>query len=185
VERRTETGKSERPSAARSESLDVEKRNSSWIVAKNRRNDFPASLCRSLAAKARIGTLATVARDPLGFPYTSLVALAFDATGRPLFCLSALAEHTRNLDARSDASLLVTEDGTLEAGRMTLIGRCVRLNDTEAVAARAIFLAAHPEAALYASFKEFVMYRLEPVTARWIAGTGRMSWVDAAAYLRG
>ena len=41
-------------------------------------------------ATARGATLCTVARDPEGYPYGSLVTVAFDAVGRPLFLLSTL-----------------------------------------------------------------------------------------------
>ena len=144
--------------------------------------DSAAALCRALADKARMGALATVAREPAGCPYASLVAVAFDAARRPLFCLSALAEHRQNLEGNAQASLLVTDDGTLEGGRMTLLGRCARLSGAEADAARATFLAAHSEAAQYASFKDFAMYRLEPEAVRFIAGFGRMAWVPADEY---
>src|SRR4051812_37720843 len=68
-----------------------------------------AERCRTLAHEARAATLATIARDPEGFPYASLVTVAVDASGRPLLLLSQLAEHTKNLERRADASILLTE----------------------------------------------------------------------------
>ena len=59
-------------------------------------------------ASGGTATLATLTADPqdsLG----SLVSYAVDATGNPLFFISELAEHTRNLRADSRASLLATE----------------------------------------------------------------------------
>ena len=47
--------------------------------------------------------------EPPGFPFGSLVSYAVDDTGNPLFFISELAEHTRNLHADSRASLLATE----------------------------------------------------------------------------
>jgi putative heme iron utilization protein len=142
-----------------------------------------AALCRALARDSRMGALATVAREPAGCPYASLVAVAFDATGRPLFLLSRLAEHTKNLEERAEASLLVTQSASLDTGRMTLLGRCARVPDGETDAARATFLTAHPEAAAYASFGDFAMYRLEPSALRWIEGFGKMAWVTAEDYV--
>lgn len=154
-----------------------------------------AAHCRALAARARTAALGTLARDPAGYPYTSLVAVAFDGAGRPLFLLSDLAEHTANLKAQPEASALLSEpvlsaEGALQdplaLGRMTLLGPCHRLTDAaELEAARAIFLEAHPEAATYAGFNDFGMYRLEPVSIRYVGGFGRMSWVDAGEYARG
>ncbi|AKT43288.1 HugZ family protein [Chondromyces crocatus] len=151
-----------------------------------------AEQCRTLATRARVAALGTLAQDPAGYPYTSLVAVAFDGEGRPLLLLSELAEHTTNLNAHPEASVLVGEPPGLESGpaldplasgRMTLLGPCKRIEEpAEAEAARAEFLAARPEAALYAGFGDFAMYRLEPGSIRYVGGFGRVSWVDAIEY---
>lgn len=171
-----------------------------------------AERCRTLFARARHGVLSTLAREPKGFPFGSLVALACDEDGQPLLLLSALAEHTQNLEAASDASLLVVGDSThfpaggaprITAGvgegeraaraardalalpRVTLLGPCTRVGEEDAArSARDVFLAAHPEATAYAGFKDFAMYRLAPVGLRYVGGFGRMSWVSAADYAR-
>lgn len=145
-----------------------------------------ASHCRALVAAARTATLSTLARDPPGHPYGSLVAVAFDHSGRPLMLLSKLAEHTQNLAARPEASILVAEPGEgdpLARARVSILGKTARVPDAEEDAARATFLAAHPEAAGYASFADFAIWRLEPAAIRFIAGFGRMAWVDPADYV--
>lgn len=148
-----------------------------------------AERARTLARAARFGSLATMARDPEGFPYASLVALTTDARGRALLLLSRLAEHTQNLLARPEASVLLLEspiqgDKLLERGRVTLIGACQPVPPEEAPECRALFLAAHPDAATYADFSDFTHYRIEPRSLRYVGGFGRMSWVEAAAYAR-
>jgi putative heme iron utilization protein len=144
-----------------------------------------AERCRTLAARARHGTLCTLAREPEGFPFGSLVALACDGAGRPLLLLSELAEHTRNLHASPAASILVTAskgvaDDPLAHARATLVGTCAKIGEDGD--ARDAFLAQHPEAASYASFKDFAMYRLEPTGVRYVGGFGRMSWVGPDEY---
>ncbi|HEY4119136.1 MAG TPA: pyridoxamine 5'-phosphate oxidase family protein [Byssovorax sp.] len=144
-----------------------------------------AALARALVATARSAALATFAREPAGFPYASLVAVTCDERGRPLLLLSRLAEHTQNLAARAEASLLVAEDAPgdpLAAGRVTLIGACARVVDAETAAARARFLAAHPSAAAYVDFADFAFHRLEPAALRYVGGFGRMSWISAEDY---
>ena len=171
-----------------------------------------AERCRTLFARARHGVLSTLAREPKGFPFGSLVAVACDEDGQPLLLLSALAEHTQNLEVAADASLLVVGDTThfpgvgasreaagagegeraaraardaLALPRVTLLGPCTRVGEEDAARfARDIFLAAHPEATAYAGFKDFAMYRLAPVGLRYVGGFGRMSWVSAAEYAR-
>jgi heme iron utilization protein len=143
--------------------------------------------CRTLVEQARSATLCTIAREPAGYPYGSLVTVAVDAQGRPLFLLSQLAEHTGNLIARSDASALLTEplgshDQPLALGRVTLLGRCTKVVASEAASVRAAFLAKQPSASYYVDFEDFAFYRLEPEALRYVGGFGRMSWVTPDDY---
>ncbi len=155
--------------------------------ARESRKPTHAERCRTLAATARSGTLCTIAREPAGFPYGSLVAVATDAAGRPILLLSQLAEHTQNLSQREEASLLLTappESGRspLELGRVTLFGPCRRIEGAEREEARRIYLSVQPDAARYVDFKDFAFYRLEPIALRYVGGFGRMSWVSIDEY---
>jgi putative heme iron utilization protein len=146
-----------------------------------------AERCRTLVEDARSATLCTVAREPSGYPYGSLVTVAVDARGRPLFLLSTLAEHTGNLQARPEASVLLTEplgahDQPLALGRVTVLGRCARIAAEEVAGARGVFLAKQPDASYYVDFEDFAFYRLEPEALRYVGGFGRMSWVTADDY---
>jgi heme iron utilization protein len=146
-----------------------------------------AERCRTLAAQARAATLCTLAREPAGYPYGSLVAIAFDQAGRPLLLLSELAEHTSNLVEHAQASVLVSEPieearEPLAVGRMTLLGQCQRVAEDESASVRAAFLAKNPGAAYYVDFSDFGFYRLEPASIRYVGGFGRMSWVSAEDY---
>lgn len=134
-----------------------------------------------------MAALGTMARDIPDHPFVTLVSIAFDERGRALLLLSRLAEHTANLEACSNASLLVTEAAGAEAdplaaGRVTLVGACIRVPDGEVQACRSTYLAKHPEAKTYAGFADFGFFRLEPGAVRYVGGFGRMSWVDAQAY---
>jgi heme iron utilization protein len=146
-----------------------------------------AERCRTLASGARSATLCTLARDPAGYPYGSLVTVAIDALGRPLFLLSTLAEHTGNLLARPEASVLLTEpldahDQPLAVGRVTILGTCTVVSTDERAAVRETFLAQQPSASYYADFSDFGFYRLEPKALRYVGGFGRMSWVTDVDY---
>lgn len=136
---------------------------------------------------ARSATLSTIARDPEGFPYGSLVTVASDDLGRPLLLLSTLAEHTKNLLARTEASILVTEplaghDQPLAVGRVTILGHCAKVSDQERPAVRETFLAQQPSSSYYVDFSDFAFFRLEPTSLRYVGGFGRMSWVSADDY---
>src|SRR5438034_1215637 len=85
-----------------------------------------AERARTLVAQLSTGTLCTLALEPAGYPYGSFVTVAFD-NGNPVFLISRLAEHTKNLERDPRASLLVAEGGAddpLANGRVTLVGPC-------------------------------------------------------------
>jgi hypothetical protein len=125
---------------------------------------------RTLADAIRTGTLCTLATDPV-------------------FFISELAEHTKNLRADSRASLLVAESGEgdpLAKGRVTLLGHGRVLSDRhERDVAQAAYLSAHPNAAYYIDYSDFAFWRLDVESVRYIGGYGRMSWVDVAAWRAG
>ena len=72
-----------------------------------------AERARTLVARISTGTLCTLALEPAGYPYGSFVTVAFE-NGNPVFLTSRLAEHTKNLERNSRASLLVAEGGSID-----------------------------------------------------------------------
>ena len=142
-----------------------------------------AERARTLVTQASTGTLCSLAIEPAGHPYGSFVTVAFDG-GDPVFLLSALAEHTKNLQRDARASLLVAEDVSddpLANGRVTLLGSC-RPVEGDPASERVAFLHAHPHSAYYAVFRDFGFWRLGVESVRYIGGYGRMSWVEKAAW---
>lgn len=144
-------------------------------------------LARELVRDSRLAMLSTFALRPAGFPYGSLVAHCADEQGRPLFLMSALAEHTKNLAACDRASLLVVEDGAtsiVTAPRVTVVGTCrhVPVDDYDIVRTR--YVAAHPESASWFTdhLHDYALFRLEPLELRLIVGFGRIAWIPANEY---
>lgn len=113
-----------------------------------------------------------------GWPYPSLVQVAFDLDGTPLLLLSTLADHTKNIARDPRVGLLF--DGTaglaepLSGPRLSVLGRAER---SEEPRHRARFLARHPGAALYAGFADFSVYAVSVERAHLVAGFGRVKWL--------
>ena len=142
-----------------------------------------AERARTLVAQISTGTLCTLALEPAGYPYGSFVTVAFE-NGAPVFLISRLAEHTKNLERDPRASLLVAEGGAVDPlanGRVTMLGPCTRV-EGEGGSARAAFLATHPNAAYYADFRDFAFWKLHVASVRYIGGYGRMSWMGEAEW---
>jgi putative heme iron utilization protein len=146
-----------------------------------------AERVRTLLAGCGRGSLSTIALDPAGYPFGSVVSFGLDDAGRPSFFVSTLAEHTRNLQADPRASLLVAEevpDGSdpLAAARVTLLGDVEEVTDPdERGRARAGYLVANP-GAFYVDYGDFRCLRLVVRAIRYVGGFGRMSWVGPDEY---
>lgn len=129
-------------------------------------------VARRLLRGSGQGTLATL--DPAsGYPLATLVTCAPAVNGAPLFFLSALSLHTRNLQADPRVSLLLMAGGKgdpLAHPRLSLVGRCLRDDDGTT---KPRFLARHPKAMLYADLPDFAMWRLEIEAAHFNGGFAR------------
>ncbi len=149
-----------------------------------------AERVRTLVHGERRGALATVAAEPAGYPFGSVVSFGLADDGDPLLFVSLMAEHTQNAQRDPRASLLVAEpvpDGTdpLARGRVTLLGLLRAVDgDAECAVARERYLGANPDAAYYIDFGDFTFLRLVVDHVRYVGGYGRMSWVEAAEYRR-
>ena len=129
-----------------------------------------------LGGTAALGTHSAAAE---GYPFVSSLPYGLDEACRPLFLVSGLAEHTRNLRADPRASLLVLEGegGRLDQARVTLLGPVFPVVLDQGTCAR--YLRYRPEAADYLALGDFRFFRMEPERARFIGGFGRMGWIDA------
>jgi putative heme iron utilization protein len=144
-----------------------------------------ASAARRLIRARDRATLATaLPAEGRSWPYASLVLVAADYDASPLLLISTLAEHTKNLERDSHASLLFdgTEglDDPLTGARVTVLG-ALRPDDDPVRLRR--FVSRHPSASLYAGFKDFRLYRLQMTRAHLVAGFGRIHWLEASALL--
>jgi hypothetical protein len=122
---------------------------------------------------ARTGALATLDRTS-GAPLTTLVSVASDYDGAPLFLLSALARHTKNLRDDARGSLLLTSQwergDPLNRPRLTIGGPIAAHFELKA---RARFLARNLKAKLYASFVDFSVFRMEITAVHFNGGFAR------------
>ena len=156
------------------------------FTADNVRAPSHAERARTLVEGQGTGTLCTIALEPAGYPYGSFVTFALHE-GQPLFLISRIAEHTRNLSSDGRASLLVHEAGKadpLANGRVTLIGKVEKLakDAADIAVVRDTFVKAHPESGYYVSYSDFDFWRLTLMAVRYIGGYGRMSWVEAVDF---
>ncbi|SDH56670.1 hypothetical protein SAMN04487926_105328 [Paraburkholderia steynii] len=143
--------------------------------------NIPAHAPLHLLHQAAIGTLATHARQPQGFPYPTVLPFAPDSHHRPTILVSRLAEHTRNLHSDPRAGFLIVHapDGdVLNGQRVTLVGTFEHVEPTPPVTQR--YLRYHPEAERYLVLGDFSFWVMSVERMRYIGGFGAMGWLTQA-----
>ncbi len=150
----------------------------------------PAEDVRRWLIQHHSGALGTVhsGEGMEGWPFLSVVPFALDARGQPLLQLAGIAQHTRNAKADPRVSLLVQDPSTQgdpqRGWRVTLLGTLAPVEAAEQEEVLARFSERVPAALEYARQHDFAFYRLTPTRVRYIAGFGRICWVDAKDVLR-
>lgn len=120
-----------------------------------------------------------------GAPYGSLVSVACDSDSSPLLFVSDLSEHCKNLYRDPRAALLYAapeETGVdpLTRPRVTAMGRLVRSDDAALIAR---YIARHPEAEMYRTFRDFHLWRMNVERIHLVAGFGAIRWLTPVEVL--
>jgi hypothetical protein len=112
-----------------------------------------------------------------GYPFATALPFAPDEQHRPVFLISALAEHTRNLAADPRASLLLWRSlAQGEMVRVTLVGEVAPIEAEPLLVER--YLRYQPEAERFLQIGDFAFFRLEPVRIRTIGGFAQAGWLE-------
>ena len=145
-----------------------------------------ATLAKRLIAEQKMAVLSTISKRHEGFPFGSVVGYALDAESRPLLLISGLAVHYRNLEGDGRASLTMFEDEAqgdpMNAARVTVMGDVVPVPEADLPAARAAYLAKHPDAEQWIDFGDFSMLRMEIKDLHFVGGFGSMGWILPGDY---
>ncbi|MFC3110473.1 HugZ family protein [Undibacterium arcticum] len=139
-----------------------------------------------LLHRATYGVLATQSTQVEGYPFASILPFALDERHYPVFLVSGLAEHTKNLMADHRASFLVSSpDGhnVLTVARLTIVGDVERFDASQELVAR--YLRYQPDAKQYLDLGDFAFFRLTPKRARYVAGFGEMGWMEEVEWANG
>ena len=138
-----------------------------------------AAEARALLLAAYQGVLSTNSVNMPGYPFGSVAPYCLNDAGEPVFLVSGLAQHTKNLRADPRCSFIVIAGGDdIQAtARLTLTGECTPVlpDDVDAVAAR--YYRYFPDARDFHKTLDFVFFVLKPSRCRFIGGVGRIHWL--------
>jgi hypothetical protein len=133
---------------------------------------------RRLLRSQHGAALATLSLRLDGHPFATAVDYLTDHTGWPVFLISSLAEHARNIAADPRVSLLVQSNGSeaQASPRLTLAGKAVRVADERHASLQQRYLRYFPEAEPYFAL-DFFFCHIEPSQLRYIGGFGAARWI--------
>ena len=132
------------------------------------------------------------------FPYSTFTLAAFDYDLSPILLLSDLSEHTKNIQEKNSASLMLCEESRLynlfqkfdnkfssyedpmSRPRVTLIGKLKKTKDPNH---RKRFISRHPASNLYANFKDMNFYKMDVKSAHLIGGFAQVKWFTSEEIL--
>ncbi len=148
------------------------------------KNDVIAEARRLLRDQCQ-GVLATQSKSMPGYPFGSVSTYFTDDCLDPVFYISDIAQHTRNLKADAKMSLTVYQQqpGDPNAGaRLTVIGEAQRMAAADAERISDAYFTAFPHATTYRDAHGFDFYRLTTQRIRYIGGFGEIHWINAKSW---
>ena len=136
-----------------------------------------AGSARQLLAGRFHAVLSTHSADMPGFPFGSVVPYCLDRDGVPVFLLSHLSQHTKNLVAESRAALTLLGDfsgDVQQAERLTGVGD-IRPIDMHAAPVERYF-SYFPGSRFYFDELNFRFFRMMPRRWHWNGGFATARW---------
>ncbi len=138
---------------------------------------------RNFLRSNQSGVLSTHSLRFDGYPYGSIAPFVLDDDDNPLILISTLAEHTKNIIANPQVSLIVfdpTKEDMQAGARLTLLGEAEPA-DKQNGELRDRYLARFPQAAQYFDMHDFLFYIITIRQARFIGGFGKIHWITGEA----
>ena len=144
----------------------------------------PSKMARQLLASSFGGLLATHSVEHPGYPFGSVAPFMLDRDGLPLFLLSHLSQHTKNVDDDPRCCLTTIETGE---GDLQQRGRLSGIGDFEAhfpPVDTQRFFRYFPHMQMYHAQLGFRFYRFRPARFHWNGGFATARWFGAQRLLR-
>ncbi len=129
--------------------------------------------------------LATHSVDCEGYPFASFVPYVLDDTNAIIILISALAEHTKNIEQNSKISLLIIDEHSEQfsqdkpqAARISLFCLAEKVAKEKQLLVADQYVSVFPDSKMFYEKLDFSFFRLLPQRVRLIEGFGRVTWVD-------
>lgn len=131
------------------------------------------------------GVLSTHSLEVPGYPFGSIMPYCLDLQGMPIILIANIALHTKNICSDNKVSLTISETGegnVQEFGRLTILGNCDQVDDTDTYSATR-YATRFPDSASYFKVHSFQYYRINIVKVRYIGGFGKIHWLEPGDFV--
>lgn len=138
---------------------------------------------RRLLRQSELGVLSTHSKANVGFPFGSVTTFMSTAEGEPIFYISDLAQHTRNVLDNPKMCFTVfsgseaTEDDANAGARLSILGEAAEIGADEVQHVAKRFYALYPKSEKYQNTHDFKFFKLKCHRVRFIGGFGDINWI--------
>ncbi len=141
---------------------------------------------RRLLRTQELGVLSTHSKSMDGYPFGSVTTYISTVNGEPIFYISDLAQHTRNIQQNPKMSLIAftgNDDDANAGARVTLVGEAVKIEAEQAEKIAERFYRIFPSSEQYKKAHDFNFYILKCEKVRYIGGFGEIHWIKKDDWL--
>ena len=135
-----------------------------------------ARAARQLMAAQLHGMLSTHSLEHPGYPFGSLVPYVLDYDGLPLFLLSHLSLHTRNLQQDARCGLMIAQQGAGDVQQLARLSAVGDVREIDAGSAGARYFRYFPQTRVYFEQLGFRFFRFDPLHFHWNGGFATARW---------
>jgi len=130
--------------------------------------------------------LSSHSQEVEGYPFGSRVPYTLDQNGKVIILISALAQHTHNIQADKRVSLTLWQESDEESDiqqqpRLVYLADAEQLTENEDQAFKHYFQN-YPDTQDYYQNLDFEFYRLNPIKLHLVAGFGRVKWFGSELF---
>ncbi|MEL7477857.1 MAG: pyridoxamine 5'-phosphate oxidase family protein [Pseudomonadota bacterium] len=136
---------------------------------------------KQLLANAKVAVLSTHSHTLPGFPFGSTVQFFANTQGQVYLFISDIAQHAKNLTHDNKLSLTVFEQQDSEdpqMSRLTLVAEATKFERDDSEDLIDQFVEHFPSSEQYKDLTDFHIWELNMVRARFIAGFGKIFWLE-------
>ena len=141
---------------------------------------------RALLRSQELGVLSTHSKSMPGYPFGSVTTYVSTQNGEPIFYISDLAQHTKNILQNGKASFTVfsgDENDANAGSRLSVVGTASRVDDNLRTRIEQRFFAAYPTSRKYKEMHDFDFFILKCERVRYIGGFGEIYWFGQEDWL--